>query len=183
MKKILKKDGMYGSYMNTDMAKNYLHNMADSFPVPSYLVGKSEDELKNQLKSLAQRVSLNGRRLSTNDSSDSIAGPEEDPFGGVQHLSAEPEAHEPQAGHVDAEPKARHADAEPVNHEPVAEPIDAKPATRQLIAQDLGARLALYKLMVKGLDAHNWSIRDYMPKILVKGLVIQSRGMTNLLPK
>ena len=26
-------------------------------------------------------------------------------------------------------------------------------------------------------------IRDYMPKILVKGLVLQSRGMTNLLPK
>ena len=65
----------------------------------------------------------------------------------------------------------------------MTKPINTKPATRQLIAQDLDARLALYKLIMKGLDAHNWSIRDYMPKILVKELVIQSHEMTNLLSK
>ena len=149
MKKVLQKDRMYGDYMNTEMAKNYLDDMVEYFPVPPCLEGKtSEDELKNQLKYLARRVSLNGRRSSINDSSDSGSGPEEDPLGGVQHLSAEPGAHKP---------KARHADAEPVNRELVAKPIDAKPATRQLRAQDPGARLASYVLTVKGPETHDWS--------------------------
>ena len=47
MKKILKKNGIYDFYININMIKNYLHNMADSFPVLSYLMGKFKDELKN----------------------------------------------------------------------------------------------------------------------------------------
>ena len=47
MKKILKKNEIYDSYMNTNITKNYLHNMANSFSVSFYLVGKFEDELKN----------------------------------------------------------------------------------------------------------------------------------------
>ena len=59
MKKILKKNEIYDFYMNIDITKNYFHNMTNSFPVSSYLMGKFKDELKNQLKSLTQHISLN----------------------------------------------------------------------------------------------------------------------------
>ena len=83
MKKILKKNEIYDFYINTNMTKNYLHNMTNFFPVLSYLVRKFKDELKNQLKSLTQHISLNKWQLSINDSFNLIAGLEEDSFGGV----------------------------------------------------------------------------------------------------